>query len=109
MPSDRAGNVAGILLAAGTSSRMGSNKLLFDLQGETVLRQAAKRALAGGLSPVGGVLGHESEKAPRGVEGLAREGGRQPPSEQGINTPLKSGVRGVRGVKAPTGQGLAAD
>ena len=47
MPSERSGPVAGILLAAGTSSRMGSNKLCFELNGESVLRGAVSRALAG--------------------------------------------------------------
>jgi molybdopterin-guanine dinucleotide biosynthesis protein A len=46
MPSERSGPVAGILLAAGTSSRMGSNKLFFELNGESVLRGAVRRALA---------------------------------------------------------------
>ena len=50
--------VAGILLAAGTSSRMGSNKLLFELQGETLLRRSARQALAGGPSPLLVVLGN---------------------------------------------------
>ena len=59
MPPERNGNVAGILLAAGTSSRMGSNKLLFELNGESVLRGSVRRALAGGLSPVFVVLGHK--------------------------------------------------
>jgi len=109
MPSDRAGNVAGILLAAGTSSRMGSNKLLFDLQGETVLRQAAKRALAGGLSPLVVVLGHESDKAARELEGLPCEWALNPLYQQGINTSLKSGVMAVQGFKAQAAMVLLAD
>ena len=62
--------VAGILLAAGTSSRMGGNKLLLELEGETLLRRAARRALDGGLSPVLVVLGHEAEKARRELADL---------------------------------------
>ncbi|HKF45656.1 MAG TPA: NTP transferase domain-containing protein, partial [Thermoanaerobaculia bacterium] len=34
----RAGSVAGVVLAAGPSSRMGRNKLLLRLDGESVLR-----------------------------------------------------------------------
>ena len=45
MTADRAGRVAGVLLAAGTSSRMGRNKLLLDLGAETVVRRAARQAL----------------------------------------------------------------
>jgi len=92
MPTDRSGPVAGILLAAGTSSRMGSNKLLFDLAGESVLRGAVRRALAGGLSPVIVVLGHEAEKARRELDGLACGTTINPRFEEGINTSLKTGV-----------------
>jgi molybdenum cofactor cytidylyltransferase len=100
MPPERSGNVAGILLAAGTSSRMGSNKLLFELDGESVLRRAAKRALAGGLSPLVVVLGHESDKTARELEGLSCEWALNPLYEQGINSSLKSGVMAVQGFKA---------
>jgi molybdenum cofactor cytidylyltransferase len=92
MSNDRTGPVAGILLAAGTSSRMGSNKMLFELEGESVLRGAARRALAGGLSPLLVVLGHEAERARRQLEGLACEVVINPDYETGINSSLKAGV-----------------
>lgn len=88
----RAGPVAGILLAAGTSSRMGTNKLLLELQGESVLRGAALRALAGGLSPLLVVLGHEADRVRRELDGLPCEVVVNPDYEQGINASLKSGV-----------------
>lgn len=94
MPGEgrRAGPVAGILLAAGTSSRMGSNKLLFALDGETVLRRAARTALDGGLSPLLVVLGHEAERAGRELAGLPCQVVINPDYQQGINSSLKSGV-----------------
>ncbi|HKH45104.1 MAG TPA: nucleotidyltransferase family protein [Thermoanaerobaculia bacterium] len=92
MPSERSGPVAGILLAAGTSSRMGSNKLLFELAGESVLRGAARRALAGGLSPLLVVLGHEAERTGRELDGLPCQIVVNPLYEQGINSSLKAGV-----------------
>jgi molybdenum cofactor cytidylyltransferase len=70
MPTDRTGPIAGIVLAAGTSSRMGSNKLLFAWEGETLLRRAARRAVEAGLDPVIVVLGHEADLARRELEGL---------------------------------------
>ena len=91
----RAGPVAGVLLAAGTSSRMGSNKLLFELDGESILRGAVRRALAGGLSPLLVVLGHESDKAARELEGLPCQWALNPLYEQGINSSLKSGILAV--------------
>jgi len=95
MPSDRGGPVAGVLLAAGTSSRMGSNKMLFVLDGESVLRGAVRRALAGGLSPLVVVLGHEAEKARRELDGLPCLTAINPDYEQGINSSLKTGVSGL--------------
>ncbi len=89
MPSDpsiRSGPVAGILLAAGTSSRMGSNKLLFELDGESVLRGAARRALAGGLSPLFVVLGHQEEKSRPELDGLPCQIVVNPSYEQGITS-----------------------
>jgi molybdenum cofactor cytidylyltransferase len=88
----REGLVAGILLAAGTSSRMGRNKLLFELDGETVLHRAARAALDGGLSPLLVVLGHEAEQAGRALGGLPCQMVINPDYEQGINSSLKSGV-----------------
>ena len=95
MPSDRSGAVAGILLAAGTSSRMGSNKLLFELGGESVLRGAARRALAAGVSPLLVVLGHEAERAEQELAGLPCRVVINPGYEQGINSSLKTGVSAV--------------
>jgi len=73
-PSDPLG-VAGVLLAAGASRRMGPgrNKMLLKLEGEALVRRAARRALAAGLSPVVVVLGHESDRAMSELAGLACE------------------------------------
>lgn len=95
MPVERGGPIAGILLAAGTSSRMGGNKLLFKLNGESVLRGAVRRALAGGLSPLLVVLGHESDKAWREIEDLPCQWALNPFYEQGITSSLKGGVMAV--------------
>ena len=71
MPRERAGAVAGVVLAAGSSTRMGRNKLLLRLEGESLVRRAARRALAAGLEPVVVVLGHEAHLAAAEVAGLA--------------------------------------
>lgn len=65
--------VAGVVLAAGASRRMGRNKLLLELEGESLVRRVVRRALGGGLSPVVVVLGHESERAAAELAGLACE------------------------------------
>lgn len=63
--------VAGILLAAGSSTRMGRNKMLLPLGGESIVRGAARRALAGGLSPLIVVLGMDADRVAAELEGLA--------------------------------------
>ena len=68
-------NVAAVVLAAGASRRMGPgrNKLLLELAGEPLVRRAARRALAAGLSPVVVVLGHEADRARAALGGLPVE------------------------------------
>jgi molybdenum cofactor cytidylyltransferase len=95
MPSRREGPIAGILLAAGTSSRMGSNKMLFQLDGESILRRAVRRALEGGLSPLIVVLGHEFDKASKEVEDLRCQWAFNPMYRDGINSSVKAGILAV--------------
>jgi molybdenum cofactor cytidylyltransferase len=86
------GTIAAVLLAAGTSSRMGSNKLFLSLQGESVLRRAVGRALAAGLEPVLVVLGHERERAEKELVGLRCTTVVNPDYAQGIHTSLRTGI-----------------
>jgi molybdenum cofactor cytidylyltransferase len=64
------GAVAGVVLAAGSSTRMGQNKLLLRVDGEALVARAARRATAAGLDPVIVVLGHEAERVGRELEGV---------------------------------------
>jgi molybdenum cofactor cytidylyltransferase len=87
--------VAGILLAAGAGTRMGRNKMLLQLQGESVLRRAARRALEAGLDPVIAVLGHEADRAGAELEGLACRTVVNPAWARGISTSLSAGVEAL--------------
>ncbi len=87
--------IAGILLAAGASTRMGENKLLLELEGETLLRRAARRALEAGLDPVLVVLGHEAEQARAELLGLGCRVVLNPDHARGMNTSLAAGVAAV--------------
>jgi CTP:molybdopterin cytidylyltransferase MocA len=84
--------IAGILLAAGAATRMGRNKLLLELEGEPLLRRAARRALEAGLEPVLVVLGHEAERARAALGGLACLALVNPAWADGMNTSLSAGV-----------------
>lgn len=58
----RAPNIAAIILAAGLSRRMGSNKLLKDLGGRPLVSHAVSAALASQARPVLLVTGHQAER-----------------------------------------------
>ena len=63
--------VAGIILAAGASRRMGSvNKLLASIAGKPVVRHAVESFVATSLSPIIVVVGYESDKVAAALEGL---------------------------------------
>ena len=64
--------VGGVVLAAGASRRMGAgrNKMLLELEGESLARRSARRALAGGLTPVVVVVGHEADRVRAQLNGL---------------------------------------
>jgi molybdenum cofactor cytidylyltransferase len=89
---DRSGPVAAIVLAAGGSARMGRNKLLFPISGETVLRRAVQRATAAGFDPVVVVLGHEADRAQAELAGLACRTVVNPDWTDGINRSLRTGL-----------------
>jgi CTP:molybdopterin cytidylyltransferase MocA len=62
--------LAGIILAAGTSSAFGAaNKLLASWGGQPMVRTVAEAALATELDPVIVVTGHESEQVERRLPG----------------------------------------
>jgi molybdenum cofactor cytidylyltransferase len=84
--------ISGIVLAAGTASRMGRNKLLLELEGETLLRRATRRAIEAGLDPVLVVLGHEAELARPALDGLACSPVVNPDHRLGMNSSLSAGV-----------------
>ena len=61
----RAGEVAGIVLAAGASSRMGRPKMLLPMGGGTLLSGVAGALLGGGLARVVVVLGCDADQVRR--------------------------------------------
>jgi molybdenum cofactor cytidylyltransferase len=100
--------VAGIVLAAGTSSRMGRNKMLFELDGESLVRGAARRALDGGLSPLVVVLGYESDRARQALRGLPCTIVVNPEYDHGITSSLRVGVASLP-ASAPAAMVVLAD
>jgi molybdenum cofactor cytidylyltransferase len=87
--------VAGVVLAAGLSSRMGRNKLLLELAGKSVVRRAAEKALAAGLAPVLAVVGHERERVESELRGLSCLPVVNPDYASGMNSSLRTGIAAV--------------
>lgn len=95
MPSERAGAVAGIVLAAGASTRLGRNKLFIQLEGESLLRRAVRRASGAGLDPVVVVLGHEAERAQQELSGLSSVPIVNADYLRGVNSSVRAGITAV--------------
>jgi molybdenum cofactor cytidylyltransferase len=89
------GPVAGVVLAAGPSTRMGENKLLLRLEGETMLARVVRRAVAAGLDPVIVVLGHEAARVAAHLEGLPCGTVVNPDYARGINSSARAGIATV--------------
>ena len=84
--------VAAVVLAAGSSVRMGRNKLLLELDGETVVRRAAGTARAAGLAPVVVVTGHEREAVEAALHGLPCRTVHNSEHAQGQHTSVAAGI-----------------
>jgi molybdenum cofactor cytidylyltransferase len=93
----RDGRVAGVVLAAGSSSRLGTNKLLIDVGGETTVRRAARRAVEAGLAPVIVVLGFEADRVAEALNGLDVMPVVNPDYAGGIHGSLRAGIERVPG------------
>ena len=98
MPPDPAGSparIAALLLAGGSSSRLGTNKLLVELGGEPLIRRAARRALAAGLDPVIAVLGHEAKRIRGALQGLPVTLVGNPRHAEGMPASVHAGLAAV--------------
>jgi molybdenum cofactor cytidylyltransferase len=93
-------SVAGIVLAAGSSTRMGRNKLLLDLGGETVVRRAVRSALEARLDPMIAVLGHDAERVSAELDGLACRTVLNLDHAKGVGTSIRAGARAAAGAPA---------
>lgn len=88
--------IAGIVLAAGRSSRMaGANKLLESVNGKPMVRAAVEAAVHGNLSPVIVVTGHEPNKVASMLGGLDTVFAHNPNYQDGLSTSLAAGIAAV--------------
>ncbi len=84
--------VAGILLAAGDSKRLGKSKQLLDWKGKPFVRQIAETALAAGIQPLLVVTGADAEATEAALEGLSVWVVRNPNWQDGQSSSVKAGL-----------------
>ncbi len=88
--------IAGILLAAGTSARMGgANKLLLPYRGEPLVCGPARALVDAGLHPVIVVVGHEAGAVARAVDHLPVRTVVNPDFREGMGASLRAGVEAL--------------
>ncbi|MBW0007471.1 MAG: nucleotidyltransferase family protein, partial [Sphingomonas sp.] len=84
--------IAALLLAAGQSRRMGSNKLLEQIDGVAMVARTAQRLLASRAGPVVAVTGNQAEAVDAVLGRLPIERVHNPAFAEGLSTSLKRGL-----------------
>jgi molybdenum cofactor cytidylyltransferase len=87
--------LAAVLLAAGSSSRLGRPKQLVKRGGESLVRRAAGLLLNLGADPVVVVTGYRSEEVSRQLQGLPLTAVKNPGWELGMGGSIACGVRNI--------------
>ncbi len=93
----KAPRIAAIVLAAGLSSRMGSNKLLRKVKGKPMIRTTVEAVLQSRASPVVVVTGHEATKIEETLYGLDVAFVANPDYAKGLSTSLRTGISQLPG------------
>jgi molybdenum cofactor cytidylyltransferase len=85
-------SVSGVILAAGSSSRLGRPKQLLELEGEPILRIVVRNALASRLDDVILVLGSNAEAIETAVGDFGQRVVYNPAFQGGQSTSLRAGM-----------------
>ena len=89
----RALRVAGVVLAAGQSRRMGeSNKLLMEIEGVPLVRRTVEALRAANVAEVVVVTGHQKAEVREALAGLDVRLVHNPHYADGLSTSLKTGI-----------------
>jgi molybdenum cofactor cytidylyltransferase len=97
-----------VLLAAGSSSRLGRPKQLLVHQGKTLVRRAAEAAVAAQCGPVVVVLGAQAEAVIAELAGLPVRTVRNADWDDGMGSSLRVGLRALD-TEEPAGTAPAVD
>jgi molybdenum cofactor cytidylyltransferase len=92
--------IAAIILAAGQSTRMGSNKLLADLHGRPLLVQTVEQVLASGVDEIVVVTGHMASEVQAALKGKPVRFVHNAAYAEGLATSVRTGIGAVAGFDA---------
>jgi molybdenum cofactor cytidylyltransferase len=106
---ERTGSIAGIVLAAGTSTRMGQNKLFMELERETLVHRVVGRVSNAGVDPLIVVVGYEAERVQAALDGISYMPVLNHEYERGVNSSLRAGIRAVSDTSARAAVVVLAD
>lgn len=87
--------IGAVVLAAGLSSRMGSNKLLVPIDGRPLLRHAVEAALSSAADPVVVVTGNDAPRTEAALAGLPVQMVNNPDFTSGLSTSLRCGINAL--------------
>ncbi len=88
--------IAAVVLAAGQSTRMGSNKLLAVLHGRPLLAQTVEQVRASGVDEVVVVTGHMAQDVRTALAGQAVRYVHNPDFALGLATSVRSGILALK-------------
>jgi molybdenum cofactor cytidylyltransferase len=85
-------HVAALVLAAGSSTRMGSNKLLADIHGEPMIMRTVRRVAESSIEKIVVVTGHQRDEIEKALSGRQVTLVHNPNFADGLSTSLRAGV-----------------
>ena len=94
-PEARRPRVAGLVMAAGRSSRMGANKLLMDDNGKPIVARVVEQALAADLAEIIVVTGHQEAEVRAALAGHGVRFVTCPDYADGLSASLRSGLKAL--------------
>jgi|SRR5215510_5538622 len=92
--------VSAVVLAAGASTRMGSQKLLLPLGGEPIVRRTVREVCAAGFDDVLVVVGHEHENVVAALDGLPIRHVVNDEYQTGMGSSFRTAVEQLEGSEA---------
>jgi molybdenum cofactor cytidylyltransferase len=94
-PEARRPRVAGLVMAAGRSSRMGANKLLMEDNGKPIVARVVEHALAADVAEVIVVVGHQEAEVRAALAGLPVRFIPCPDYLDGMSASLRCGLKAL--------------